>query len=345
MGGTIASYKTYIDALPMVEDPEIFGMHQNANTIYMRDQSRALFHSLLSLQPRDTGGGGGLSSDDIVNDLAAQIGEALPENLDHDAAGPTTFIIQANGLLTSLMIVLEQEMVKFNRLLSLMRKTLVDVKRAIAGMIIMTNDLDQMYSGFLKNALPGNWRSVSFATMKTLGSWTKDCFYRIDFMRNWLNGQPATFPLQTFFFPQGFMTGTLQTFARKHQVAVNTLAFQFHVEEREAADITESPEDGVYCYGMWCEGGRYCRETKMVQQSRLGEICTALPCVHFMPVANHKPKPTEYQCPVYKTAERKGVLSTTGLSTNFVVAVELATDVDPDTWVLNGMACLLNLTD
>jgi dynein heavy chain len=64
-----------------------------------------------------------------------------------------------------------------------------------------------------------------------------------------------------------------------------------------------------------------------------------------MPVANHKPKPDEYQCPVYKTAERKGVLSTTGLSTNFVVAVELATDVDPDTWVLNGMACLLNLTD
>ena len=30
----------------------------------------------------------------------------------------------------------------------------------------------------------------------------------------------------------------------------------------------------------------------------------------------------------------KGVLSTTGMSTNFVVAVELPTAVDPDTWVL-----------
>ena len=38
-------------------------------------------------------------------------------------------------------------------------------------------------------------------------------------MRGWLKeGQPACFPLPVFFFPQGFMTGTLQTFARKYQV-------------------------------------------------------------------------------------------------------------------------------
>lgn len=47
-------------------------------------------------------------------------------------------------------------------------------------------------------------------------------------MRGWLKGgQPACFPLPVFFFPQGFMTGTLQTFARKYQVIIyycNTLA-------------------------------------------------------------------------------------------------------------------------
>ena len=41
----------------------------------------------------------------------------------------------------------------------------------------------------------------------------------MSFMRGWLKeGQPACFPLPVFFFPQGFMTGTLQTFARKYQV-------------------------------------------------------------------------------------------------------------------------------
>ena len=70
-----------------------------------------------------------------------------------------------------------------------------------------------------------------------------------------------------------------------------------------------------------------------------------MPPIHMVPSVNHKPPPDEYQCPVYKTSVRAGILSTTGLSTNFVVAVELPTAVDPDTWVLAGVAALLNLTD
>ena len=40
----------------------------------------------------------------------------LPALLLHEDSGPTTFVIQRNGLLSSLAICLSQEMVKFNRL-------------------------------------------------------------------------------------------------------------------------------------------------------------------------------------------------------------------------------------
>ena len=71
----------------------------------------------------------------------------------------------------------------------------------------------------------------------------------------------------------------------------------------------------------------------------------ALPPVHMWPEVQHKPDPNKYLCPVYKTSERKGVLSTTGMSTNFVVALELDTFENPDKWVLTGCAALLNLDD
>jgi dynein heavy chain len=344
--GSRDDFLEYVRGLPQVDRPEIFGMHANANTIYNRDCTRVLMADILSLQPRAAGGGGGLSSDDMVSNLTMQIEEQTPANLDEEEAGETTFIIQPNGLLNSLAIVLTQEMVKFNRLLDFMRKTCTMLKKAIKGLIVMSSDLDEMYSGFLNNKLPSNWTKVSFATLKTLGSWIKDLLGRVEFFHTWIiDGQPATFPLPAFFFPQGFMTGTLQTFARKYMVPVNTLVFKFHIMHDAKEDITDGADDGVICHGLYMEGARFDIEEELIKESDWGVIYTPLCLIHFIPEPNYKPSEESYMCPVYKTAERKGVLSTTGMSTNFVIAIELPTSDDPDKWILAGMAALLNLTD
>jgi len=337
-----------LESLPQTDDPEVFGMHENANVTFNTNESLTLMSTLLSLQPRSSGGGGGKTSDEMVVELAQKFQEECPEILDEDDAGETTFVIQPNGLLTSLAICLSQEMIKFNRLINKINSSLQDIQKAIKGLIVMSSDLDAMFTSFLNNQIPPIWDKVSFASLKTLGSWFADVIFRVKFMKYWLvNGQPTTFPLPVFFFPQGFMTASLQTFARKHMEAIDGLNFEYHILEQAPEEITESPDDGVYLYGLYLEGASFDRSQKKLVDSTPGIMYDLLPVIHFKPAVNHKQFPNTYACPVYKTAVRKGVLSTTGMSTNYVVPIELP--IDPSQteqrWILGGVAALCNLTD
>lgn len=54
-----------------------------------------------------------------------------------------------------------------------------------------------------------------------------------------------------------------------------------------------------------------------------------MPVVQFIPIKISDKKNSDkyeiYECPVYKTSVRAGVLSTTGQSTNFVLSVDVPT--------------------
>jgi len=137
----------------------------------------------------------------------------------------------------------------------------------------------------------------------------------------------------------------LQSHARKVKKPIDTLAFRFQVlDVRDPKEVLKAPEDGVFVYGLYMDGARWDAKTQTIADSRLGEVYSPVPMIHFIPSENYVPSPKEYACPVYKTPNRAGVLSTTGQSTNFVVAVSLPSLEKPEHWVLRGAALLLSLS-
>ena len=90
---------------------------------------------------------------------------------------------------------------------------------------------------------------------------------------------------------------------------------------------------------------RFDQEQMVLNESHPGEMFSEMPMIHFLPTKDHIPAKENYLCPVYKTTVRAGALSTTGISTNYVVAIELATNEKPNHWVFEGVACILNMND
>lgn len=68
-----------------------------------------------------------------------------------------------------------------------------------------------------------------------------------------------------------------------------------------------------------------------------------MPAIWMIPEENHKRGDGIYICPVYKTLTRAGTLSTTGHSTNYVVAMEVPTIKNGTHWIKRGVALICAL--
>jgi len=343
----LQGYRDYVETLPFTDSVGIFGLHANAKITFEKQESDALLATVTDIQPALGGGGEGASAEDVVDALAKQLDNALPGLMDRADAGDSVFAPNENGELNSLQIVLLHEMGRFNKLLKRCATSLKDLQKAIKGLVVMSGELDAMFGAMLKNQVPAIWTKVAYPSLKPLSGWFKDLEIRVAFFSSWLkNGQPACFNLPAFFFQQGFMTGILQLHARSYKLPIDTLSFSYKILQFEnATEVPEPPEDGVYIEGFFIVGARFERSTLMIADSRHKEMHDTLPVFHFMPTQNFKRSVKDFACPLYKTAERKGVLTTTGASSNYIIDLDIATDKTPDYWVRMGVAALCALAD
>uniref|UniRef100_A0A2C9KAC4 Dynein heavy chain coiled coil stalk domain-containing protein n=1 Tax=Biomphalaria glabrata TaxID=6526 RepID=A0A2C9KAC4_BIOGL len=291
----------FIEALPAVDSPEALGLHPNADITYQTNTAKQVLDTIIQIQPKDASSGCGETRESVVYRLAEELLYKLPHDyIPWDVKDR----LKKMGNLQPLNIFLRQEIDRMQRVISLVRATLTDLKLAIEGTIIMSENLRDALDNLFDARVPARWIRFSWQS-STIGFWYTDLLERNTQFANWIfQGRPVVFWMTGFFNPQGE-------------------PFTFKLE-------------GVYIYGLFLDGAQWDRRNSRLAESQPKVLFVALPVVHMYAINSTSPKdPKLYQCPVYKKPCRTDL--------TYVTTIYMRTTQSPDLWILRGVAALCDI--
>lgn len=76
----LIKYHDVIKTLPDIDNPEVFGLHVNADITFRKKESTEMIVTIMDTRPKDSGGGGGKTREEIVQDKARELLAKLPQD-------------------------------------------------------------------------------------------------------------------------------------------------------------------------------------------------------------------------------------------------------------------------
>uniref|UniRef100_A0A8W4F932 Dynein axonemal heavy chain 5 n=1 Tax=Sus scrofa TaxID=9823 RepID=A0A8W4F932_PIG len=329
---TVDNYLQYIQSLPTYDSPEVFGLHPNADITYQSKLAKDVLDTILGIQPKDSSGGGDETREAVVARLADDMLEKLPPDYSPFEVKER---LQKMGPFQPMNIFLRQEIDRMQRLLTLVRSTLTELKLAIDGTIIMSENLRDALNCMFDARIPAQWKKVSWVS-STLGFWFTELIERNCQFTSWVfNGRPHCFWMTGFFNPQGFLTAMRQEITRANKGwALDNMVLCNEVTKWMKDDISAPPTEGVYVYGLYLEGAGWDKRNMKLIESKPKVLFELMPVIRIYAENNSKDSRL-YSCPIYKKPVRTDL--------NYIAAVDLRTAQAPEHWVLRGVALLCDV--
>ncbi|XP_016518823.1 dynein heavy chain 8, axonemal [Poecilia formosa] len=332
---TVEEYMTYIQSLPPLDAPEALGLHSNADITYQANTSAEVLDTITNIQPKESGGGSGATRESIVYHMAEDMLEKLPDDyVPHEVKAR----LQKMGALNPMIIFLRQEVDRMQKIITVVRTSLSDLKLAIDGTIIMSDNLRDALDNIFDARVPSLWKNMSWES-STLGFWFTELLERNKQFDSWVSeGRPKTFWMTGFFNPQGFLTAMRQEVTRANKGwALDTVTLNNKVLKKARDEITAPPSEGVYVHGLYLEGAGWNRKNIHLSEPSPKVLFTPMPVIHMFAIRSTAPlDPKLYSCPIYKKSRRT--------DQNYITAVALPTILSPDHWIMRGVALLCDIT-
>ncbi|GMH67856.1 hypothetical protein TrLO_g3024 [Triparma laevis f. longispina] len=344
--GKVENYQDYVEKMPLVNSPAVFGLHPNAEIGYYNNATKGMWVDLISLQPRTGGGGSGISREEHIGNVAKGVQEKVPI-LKLDIGTYDLMIIRqklldrnGGGAPTPCQVVLLQELERWNLLTKRMMLTLLDLQKALVGEIGMSDQLDKIGDALFNGFLPTFWAGLAPATEKKLGSWMVHFLGRFDQYEKWIaEGEPACLWLSGLHIPESYLTALVQTTCRRKNWPLDkSVFFTLVTSYEEASEVGEKLEDGCYISGLYLEGAAWNKELKCLRRQDPKVLVEQLPIMQVIPIEGSKLKlQGTFRTPVYVTQQRRNAKGV-----GLVFEADLASRDHPSLWVLQGVALSLN---
>ncbi|XP_054476942.1 dynein axonemal heavy chain 5 isoform X4 [Anoplopoma fimbria] len=332
----VDQYLTYIQSLPAYDTPEVFGLHPNADITYQSKLAKDVLDTILNIQPKDSSSGGGETRETVVSRLADDMLEKLPPDYVPFEVSLCEERLLKMGPFQPMNIFLRQEIDRMQRVIVLVRNTLTDLKLAIDGTIIMSENLRDALDCMYDARIPARWKKASWAS-STLGFWFTELLERNRQFQAWIfEGRPNCFWMTGFFNPQGFLTAMRQEITRANKGwALDRMVLCNEVTRWMKDDITQPPAEGVYVYGLYLEGAGWDRRSCKLIDSKPKVLFEMMPVIRMYAENNGVKDSRLHSCPIYKKPVRTDM--------NYIAAVDLKTSLPPEYWILRGVALLCDV--
>jgi len=138
-----------------------------------------LFDSMLLVMEFSGGTDDSDTAENLLIGIASDILSKLPKNFDVEIASIKYPVMYNESMNT----VLVQEMERFNILLSVIRKSLQDLIKAIRGAIVMTPELETVALSLSVAKYPIFWSKFSYPSLKSLGGYITNFVERLNFLQ------------------------------------------------------------------------------------------------------------------------------------------------------------------
>ncbi|EFJ08822.1 hypothetical protein SELMODRAFT_131043 [Selaginella moellendorffii] len=333
--GPRENYTNYIDSLPIVQTPEVFGLHSNADISYYTNTTKNLWKDLVDLQPRGGDSGGGVRREDIIERVASDILSKLPVPFD------LPVLKKRFGVPTPVQVVLLQEIERWNRLITSMAESLRKLKKALAGEIGMSKDLDELSTALFNGQLPNMWRRLTSQTEKMLAAWIVWLLRRDQQYKNWAeHGEPKVMWLSGLQIPETYIAALVQTACRDRGWPLDKSTIYTKVTKFKSIDeVPEKPKHGCYVTGLYLEGANWDLEKSVLKRQDPKQLVVELPILEIIPMEASKIKlQNTFRTPVYVTQARRNAMGV-----GLIFEADLATEEHTSHWVLQGVALSMNI--